>query len=95
MVYAMLSIGLLGFLVWSQLMTQNSTLFFVANSVICLDNYNNLLAGTFHSSCAPEIICGNTFNFLALHNTNFAHIDHTWLQWFIGFVEGEDDDATQ
>lgn len=84
----MLSIGLLGFLVWSQ-MAQNLTLVFLVNLAICLNNYNNSLAGNFHFGVTPEIISEGSFNFLALCNTDLAPIDHVWLQWFIGFVEGD------
>jgi len=138
MLYAMSSIGLLGFLVWSQIMAFFKCKFKVINFTVCWKGWYPLI--TFYSSNikgnaqsagnllydqyywdkpryagislsdkdiildqsqiifdnlkgSSETICENTYdNFLnyyyLLFNTQFSK-DNNWLDWFVGFVEGD------
>jgi hypothetical protein len=107
MLYAMSSIGLLGFLVWSQIMAFFKWKFKVINFTVCWKGWYPLI--TFYSSNikgnaqsagnldksrgSSETICENTYdnflnNYYLLFNTPFTQ-DNNWLDWFVGFVEGD------
>lgn len=94
MVYAMFSIGILGFIVWSLM----GSLYFISikNFNICWDlikantvysqNIDLLIwsAGIVSSKTTLE----KSFNFSRFYGA-YRFIEPHWLQWFIGFTEGD------
>jgi hypothetical protein len=119
MVYAMFSIGILGFIVWSCLglfyiqicketfnvcwdPLKTGTLFINCAVSFLYSDFYNLSEGVGHNKSnnrvlylqsagkhtSSKTILKESFNF----NTFYLHhkfIDPKWLQWFIGFVEGD------
>ena len=121
MVYAMFSIGILGFIVWSLLVGSFNFLteldYQIIIETICknvlnyLNNFDwfnqsfsflNTLINEFadyplslSETVASEIIRSNLFTFpflndlTILNDINLSKISPEWLQWFIGFTEGD------
>jgi len=73
----MLSIGILGFIVWS-----HQIILTAIRSVLCL------LCHTFKSQYSSKALYVNAFNFSSFIN-NYKFIDQSWLEWFVGFSEGD------
>ena len=105
MVYAMMSIGVLGFVVWSQWLAFPFSDLGVINFAIC---WNSLvLLGTLYSKnlnsyaqsagnlkyiykSSSETTRETSFNaFRKLTNFSSSQISDEWLTWFIGFTEGD------
>lgn len=118
MVYAIMSIGVLGFIVWSQfVMAPEYREIFGQNLAVCWDSL--MLIGTLYSknsiyfnsytqsagnrylnvyklysTSTSETICKKSFNFDKFYyvqkiKLGDTKIDSNWLEWFIGFVEGD------
>jgi hypothetical protein len=113
MVYAMMSIGVLGFVVWSQWLAFPLSDLGVTNFAIC---WNSLvLLGTFYSKnlnsyaqsagnlkyfykSSSETTRETSFNFNAfreLTKVSSDKISDNWLNWFVGFAEGDGAILTQ
>ena len=105
MVYAMFSIGLLGFIVWSQKVALPYCEIGVRNLAVC---WNSLvLIGTLYSKnpisytqsagnlytkglkSSSEIICETSRSFDLFNKVSKTQISNKWLSWFIGFSEGD------
>jgi len=105
MVYAMFSIGILGFLVWSYLVGLPYCEIWVINIAIC---WNSLvLLSTFKSKnlnsytqsagnlytislkSSSETTRDTSQNFKMFNKYNRKEISNEWLTWFIGFAEGD------
>ena len=105
MVYAMFSIGLLGFIVWSQKVALPYCEIWAINLAIC---WNSLvLIGTLKSKnpvsytqsagnlytkglrSSSETICETSRNFELFNKLSRTQISSHWLSWFIGFSEGD------
>jgi Cytochrome C and Quinol oxidase polypeptide I len=101
MVYAMLSIGILGFIVWSLWMGSHNSMVEVKNFTICWNsfilyytvifNYSNNIhnyiksAGYFIENTS-EIICEKSFDFTYFYYY-YLYIYSNRLKWFIGLSE--------
>jgi len=114
MVYAIASIGILGFIVWSFYTTWMALLcreVEVTNFAVCWNSSTeisttcseNLISYTqsagnclammapislFHTS-ASETTREGSFNFDAFRAHSTTPISNSWLEWFIGFAEGD------
>lgn len=105
MIYAMFSIGILGFLVWSQLVALLYCKMEVTNLTVC---WNSLvLRNTFYSKNffsytqsagnlntlslkSPSETTREISRNFDLFNTQYKNkISSIWLTWFIGFSEGD------
>ncbi len=99
-VYAKISIGILGFIVWSQVMALLNSDIKISNFAICWNSYK--LLGTFNSKnpnrntqsagnqiklSSSETTRKKSFNFDLANQ--FLDIHPDWLTWFIGFTEGD------
>ena len=111
MVYAMFSIGILGFIVWSLLVghfISNTECFYFAiywNNFIGFitlwfliaiksDNINSLVRSVGdRSTCfnynPSEILRKRSFSFDKFYMLSSNKIESNWLEWFIGFSEGD------
>lgn len=105
MVYAMFSIGILGFLVWSQVVALPHCEMRVINLAICWNslvlistfNSKNLVsytqpAGNLNTQSlkrSSETICEISRNFYMFNKNSNNIINNDWLTWFIGFYEGD------
>lgn len=103
MVYAMMSIGLLGFIVWSQdnMMALLYSDIQVINFAICwnsstlLSTFNSKNLNNYTQSAGNQKLSSSEttregyFNFKNIYNTPNGDIDYNWLIWFIGFTEGD------
>ena len=105
MVYAMFSIGILGFLVWSQLVGLPHCEMWVINIAICWNSL--MLISTFYSKnlisytqsagnlyteslrSSSETICDTSRNYDMFNKHSNKIISNEWLTWFIGFSEGD------
>lgn len=101
MVYAMLSIGILGFIVWSLsfgtlvvriiIYTLCYMLKTILSKMLLFFSHNTLFTqtnqqeNTVHSS---ETTSTGAFNF-SLYTKTYKEIDKAWLEWFCGFAEGD------
>lgn len=105
MIYAMASIGLLGFLVWSQMMAFPISDYWVINITICWNgvyllttfyslNVNILSqsAGNFNKG-SSETTRDNAYDlffyYFNIIYKNYSDVDINWLNWFVGFSEGD------
>ena len=105
MIYAMISIGLLGFIVWSYIFlmalpyceigVKNFAICWNSSTLISTFNSKNLInytqsAGnkTFQFS-SSETTCKKYFNFTSFYEKFNLNIDPKFLEWFIGFSEGD------
>ena len=95
MVYAMISIGVLGFIVWSYLMALPYSNMWVTNFAICyniptligtlnsknLINYNKVAGKNHRNLTVLDTVCSSETIRKNTYNTH-------WIKWFIGFTEG-------
>lgn len=105
MVYAMFSIGILGFLVWSQLVglpyckTWENFIAVCWNSLVLTDTLysKNIVsytqsAGNLYTKSlrnSSETTCDTSWNFEIFNKHSNKVISKEWLTWFIGFSEGD------
>lgn len=105
MVYAMFSIGILGFLVWSFLVGPFHCEMEVINIAKCwnslvltstfnsknLVNYTQSAENLYTNSLRnfSETTCDTSRNFETFNKLNKKIISNEWLTWFIGFSEGD------
>lgn len=105
MVYAMFSIGILGFLVWSQLVGLLHCEMEVINIAVCWNslvltstfNSKNLVsytqsAGNLYTKClkgSSETTRDTSRSFELFNKHSNKLISNEWLTWFIGFSEGD------
>jgi hypothetical protein len=105
MVYAMFSIGILGFLVWSQMVALLHCEMEVINLAVCWNslvltstfNSKNLFsytqsAGNLYTTSlrsSSETTCETSRNLKMFNKKSKNLISSDWLTWFIGFVEGD------
>jgi hypothetical protein len=99
MIYAMISIGLLGFIVWSfkmmALLISNFEVIIFAicwNSLVLRSTFNskNLLNYTQSAGKILKVNNDQDCSSETIRKKSFfdSDYDSDWLNWFIGFVEG-------
>jgi hypothetical protein len=87
----MLSIGILGFIVWSHLIEKADNQ--SASCLLCCTLFFAFPTRIYQqkklmSSYFSRALYTNAFNFSSFIN-NYKFIDQSWLEWFVGFSEGD------
>ena len=89
--YAMLSIGVLGFIVWSHLIeTADNRSASYLSRCACFFAFPTQIyqQKKYMLSYSSKALSTNAFDFSSFIN-NYKFIDQSWLEWFVGFSEGD------